>query len=142
MKKNILALDLGKGSLGIAISRSGMFITPLANPRFHMNQYQEDIDFLKDLLKKEKVETFLIGYPSYPSGDPCEMSLIVDDFIKLLNKEFPNIPVIKQDERESTKEASSLLHENGLNTKKQHKSIDATAACVILDRYLKSINQI
>ncbi len=142
MKKNILALDLGKGSLGIAISRSGMFITPLANPRFHMDQYQEDIDFLKDLLKKEKVETFVIGYPSYPSGDHCEMSFIVDDFIKLLNKEFPNIPVIKQDERESTKEASFLLHENGLNTKKQHKSIDATAACVILDRYLKSINQI
>ncbi len=141
MKKNILALDLGKGSLGVAISRSGMFITPLANPRFHLDQYDEDIDFLKELLRKEKVETFVIGYPSYPSGDPCEMSLVVDDFIKLLNTAFPKIPVIKQDERYTTLEASNVLHENGQKSKKQHKSIDSTAACVILERYLTSINQ-
>ena len=141
MKKNLLCLDLGKGSLGIAISRSGMLVTPLENYRFHMNQFDEPISFLKDLLKKEKVETFVLGLPLFPSGDDCEMTLVVTDFAKMLEENFPGIEIIYQDERYSTIEASSALHEKGQNAKKQHKTIDRTAACVILERYLKSINQ-
>ncbi len=142
MQKNLLALDLGKGSLGMALSRSGFLVTPLKNLRFHMMKFDEAISGIKEVMITEKVETFIIGYPSYPSGDKTEMSYIVEDFILLLNKEFPNIPVIKQDERYSTVEASSILHENGQNTKKQHKNIDSAAATVILERYLKSIGQI
>lgn len=142
MQKNLLALDLGKGSLGMALSRSGFLVTPLKNLRFHMMKFDEAISGIKEVLITEKVETFVIGYPSYPSGDPTEMSFIVEDFIKLLNQEFPCIPVIKQDERYSTVEASSILHENGQNAKKQHKNIDSAAATVILERYLRSIHQI
>lgn len=142
MQKNLLALDLGKGSLGMALSRSGFLVTPLKNLRFHMMKFDEAISGIKEVLITEKVETFVIGYPSYPSGDPTEMSFIVEDFIKLLNQEFPSIPVIKQDERYSTVEASSILHENGQNAKKQHKNIDSAAATVILERYLRSIHQI
>ena len=142
MEKNILALDLGKGSLGVAISRSGMFITPLGNPRFHNGKYDEHISYIKELMKKEIVEKIVIGYPSFPSGDKCEMSYVVEDFIKLLNENFPKIPVIKQDERYSTVEASNINHSLGENSKKQKKNIDSTAACVILERYLKNINQI
>lgn len=142
MQKNLLALDLGKGSLGMALSRSGFLVTPLKNLRFHMMKFDEAISGIKEVLITEKVETFVIGYPSYPSGDPTEMSFIVEAFIKLLNQEFPSIPVIKQDERYSTVEASSILHENGQNAKKQHKNIDSAAATVILERYLRSIHQI
>lgn len=142
MQKNLLALDLGKGSLGMALSRSGFLVTPLKNLRFHMMKFDEAISGIKEVLITEKVETFVIGFPSYPSGDPTEMSFIVEDFIKLLNQEFPSIPVIKQDERYSTVEASSILHENGRNAKKQHKNIDSAAATVILERYLRSIHQI
>lgn len=142
MEKYLLSLDLGKGSLGMAISRSGFLVTPLKNLRFHMMKFDEAISGIKEVLLTEKVTKFVIGYPSYPSGDPTEMSFIVDDFIKLLNKEFPNIPVVKQDERYSTVEASSILHENGQNAKRQHRNIDSAAAMVILERYLRSINQL
>lgn len=141
MKKNLLCLDLGKGSLGLAISRSGMLVTPLENLRFHMMRFEEPIAYLKELLKKEKVETFVLGLPLFPSGDDCEMTLVVRDFSKMLEKEFPNIEIVFQDERYSTVEASNTLQKNGQNAKKQHKTIDRTAACVILERYLKSINQ-
>lgn len=141
MKKNLLALDLGLGSLGIAISRSGMFITPIANYRFHARKFEEPIAYLRELLKKEKVETFVLGLPSYPSGDPTEMTYVVHDFAKLLNENFPDIELVYQDERYSTLEASSYLHEQGYNSKKQKKGIDAAAACVILSRYLQSIGQ-
>lgn len=141
MKKNLLALDLGKGSLGISISRSGMFITPITNLRFHAMKFEEPIDYLKELLTREKVETFVLGLPLFPSGDECEMTKVVKDFALLLKENFPDIEIVYQDERYSTIEASSVLHQQGQRAKKQHKGIDAAASCVILERYLKSIGQ-
>ena len=48
MLSHILSLDLGKGSLGVAISRSGMFVTPLNNIHFHMGDYHEALSLLKE----------------------------------------------------------------------------------------------
>lgn len=141
MKKNLLALDLGKASLGVAISRSGMFITPITNLRFHAMRFSECIDYLKELLITEKVETFVLGLPLFPSGDDCEMTKVVREFSETLKENFPDIEIVFQDERYSTLEASSTLHKQGQNSKKQHKNIDAAASCVILERYLKSIGQ-
>lgn len=141
MKKNLLALDLGKGSLGVAISRSGMFITPITNLRFHAMRFEEPIQYLKELLMVEKVETFVLGLPLFPSGDDCEMTGIVREFSKMLKDNFPDQEIVFQDERYSTLEASSVLYKQGQNSKKQHKGIDAAASCIILERYLKSIHQ-
>lgn len=141
MQKNILALDLGKGSLGMAISRSGMFITPLKNLRFAMGDYEKAISMMKQELELEKVEHVVIGWPLFPSGDPCEMTPIVESFIPLVQEVYPSADIIKVDERNSTVEAAAYLHENGEKSKKQRKHIDSTAASVILSRYLKSIGQ-
>lgn len=141
MEKDILALDLGKGSLGMAISHSGMFITPLRNLRFKAGDYQEAIKLMKEELEGEKVSSIAIGWPTFPSGDPCEMTPIVEDFIQLIAPLFPGVPVHKVDERNSTVEAAAILHANGEKAKKQRGHIDSTAAAVILNRYLRSIGQ-
>ncbi len=141
MEKNILALDLGKGSLGMAISRSGILSTPLENLRFKATEYEEAIKGIKKVLEREKVEHFVIGYPLFPSGDPCEMTPIVESFIARLNEEFPSIPVNKVDERNSTVEAAAMFHNSGENSKKQKRHIDSGAAMIILERYLTSIGQ-
>lgn len=140
--KNILALDLGRGSLGVAISRSGMFVTPLRNLRFPMGDYEQALDLLLEAIRGEKVEAIVIGLPLFPSGDKCAMTSVVEQFIPLLQRRFPGIPVLTQDERYSTLEASAALHEVGKKAKKQHKTIDETAACVILERYLRRIGQL
>jgi len=140
--KNILSLDLGKGSLGIAISRSGIFTTMLPEIRFHMGDYNECLKKLKESTEFEKIEHIVIGYPTYPSGDPCEMTPVVEAFIPMVQKVFPNVEIIKVDERNSTVEASELLHGNNKNSKKQKECIDSAAALIILERYLKSINQL
>ena len=141
MKKNILALDLGKGSLGMAISHSGMFITPLPNLRFKAMHFDEAIAMMKEELLDETVETIVIGWPLFPSGDPCEMTPLVEDFIEMIRPLYPNAEIVKVDERNSTVEAASMLHEVGKNSKKQKKNIDSAAAMVILKRYLQSIGQ-
>ena len=141
MKKNILALDLGKGSLGMAISHSGMFITPLPNLRFKAMHFDECIALMKEELFGETVETIAIGWPLFPSGDPCEMTPIVEEFIEMIRPLFPGVEIVKVDERNSTVEAAAMLHEAGKNAKKQRKTIDSAAAMVILKRYLQSIGQ-
>ncbi len=141
MEKNILALDLGKGSLGMAISRSGMLATPLENLRFKATHYEEAIMGIKRVFLREKVEHFVIGYPLFPSGDPCEMTPIVESFILRLKSEFPSIPVTKVDERNSTVEAAMMFHASGESSKKQKHHIDSGAAVIILERYLTSIGQ-
>jgi len=142
MKTNILALDLGKGSLGLAISRSGMLVTPLPNLRFHAMDYDECIRMLKKAIEYERVEHIVIGLPLYPSGDPCEMTPIVEDFIvNRLQPMFPKCDITKVDERNSTVEASEMLHLNNKKSKKQKSVIDSAAAMIILERYLKQIGQ-
>lgn len=141
MKTNILSLDLGKSSLGLAISRSGMFITPLTNIHFHMDDYEECIKLLLKEIEYEKIEHIVIGLPLYPSGDPCEMTPIVEEFITKIQPLFPNCDIAKVDERESTLEASEMLHLNNRKSKKQKNIIDSAAAMIILERYLKQINQ-
>lgn len=141
MEKNILSIDLGKGSIGFAISRSGMLVSPLPEVRFHLTKYDEALDAVKKVFETEKVERIVIGYPLFPSGDECEMTPVVNDFVIALQETFHNIPIIKQDERNTTVEAAAIFHQNGLNSKKQKKKIDSGAAMVILERYLKSIGQ-
>lgn len=141
MQRNILALDLGKGSLGLAISRSGMFVTPLTNIRFHALDYDECIKLFRKEISNETVEHIVIGLPTYPSGDPCEMTPVVESFINKIKPLFPGIEIIKVDERYSTLEASEIMHSNNKNSKKQKNTIDSAAAMVILERYLKQIGQ-
>lgn len=141
MIKNILALDLGKGSLGLSISRSGMLVTPLPNLKFHMGDYDECLKLLKKATEYEIIEHIVIGLPLYPSGDPCEMTPIVEEFISRLQHEFPRADITKVDERNSTVEASEMLHLNNKNSKKQKAIIDSAASMIILERYLKSIGQ-
>lgn len=139
--ENILAIDLGRKTMGLALSRTGLLVTPLDNPHFDLDCYEEDIEYLKDFFQEEYIENIVIGYPLYPSGDPCKMTPVVDNFILLLKENFPNINIYKQDERYSTTTASSYLSKKGYNKKKQKAVIDKMAACVILENFLNSINK-
>lgn len=141
MKKNILALDLGMHSCGFAITRTGIIVSPLENYFFEKENYDLVINKIKEIISKETVELFVLGYPLYPSGDKCPMTLVVENFASKLKENFPNISVEYQDERNSTLDASSLLLENGVNMKKQKKKIDSTAACVILTRFIENNNK-
>ena len=141
MEKNILSIDLGKHTCGLAISRTGILSSPL-NPFTISNlNYSLLIAYLINLSKVEKIETIVIGYPLYPSGDKCEMTSIVEKFKEDLEKVFTNIKIEFQDERDSTLQASEFLHMQGKNSKKQKQYIDSAAACVILDRYIKKVNK-
>lgn len=103
--------------------------------------YEECERLMRKALENETVEHIAIGWPLFPSGDPCEMTPLVEDYILRLERIYPGVPIAKVDERNSTVEASMMLHASGKKSKKQKKTIDSAAACIILERYLKSIGQ-
>ena len=135
-------MDLGRTSLGLAISRSGLLASPLPNLHFKRDDYDDAIKKLLDAIKLEKIEHIVIGLPLYPSGDRCEMTPIVEMFVEKITPLFKDVDITYQDERDSTLEASEILHENNKNSKKQKNIIDSHAALVILERYLKRIKQL
>lgn len=116
-------------------------VTPLKEARFPAGHYEYAVSAIREILLIERIELFVLGLPLFPSGDDCEMTPIVRNFAKRLNEVFPSIPLAYQDERNSTVEASAMLHANGQKAKKQRKQIDSAAAMVILERYLKAIGQ-
>ena len=141
MLTNIISLDLGRSSLGLAISRSGMFTQALPNLHFAPDNYDECLEKFLAVAKTERIEHIVMGYPLYPSGDECEMTPIVMAFAEKIKPHFPHIDIKFQDERNTTVEASEMLHLNKKNSKKQKQIIDSAAAVIILERYLRSINQ-
>lgn len=142
MITNILAMDVGRTSLGLAISRSGIIATALPNLHFKRDDFEDCIKKLMETIKFEKIEHIVVGLPLYPSGDPCEMTPIVENFIKMITPLFEGVDIALQDERDSTLEAAEILHSNNKSAKKQKNIIDSHAALVILERYLRKIGQV
>jgi len=66
--------------------------------------------------------------------------VFIEPFVKKLIKEFPDIPIIRVDERYSSKRAFEAMIEGGLKRKARRNKalIDKISATIILQDYLNS----
>lgn len=132
----ILAIDYGMKRTGIAITDELQIIasglTTVAT--------KELVSFLKDYVSKEDVELFLVGEPKQMDNTASESEALIAPFLLVLEKEFPNIPVKRVDERFTSKMAFQTMIDTGLK-KKQRKNkalVDEISATLILQSYLYS----
>jgi len=131
----ILAIDYGLKRTGIAITdemqliASGLTTIPS----------ETVLAFLKDYFSKEKVEKVIIGEPKQMDGTPSESAIIIDKFILLFQKEFPQILLDRVDERFTSKMAFQTMLDSGLkkNQRKNKALIDEIAATIMLQDYLQ-----
>ncbi|MDB2606385.1 Holliday junction resolvase RuvX [Zobellia sp.] len=133
----LLALDYGKKRTGIAITDELQLIASgLTTVRTF-----ELIDFLKDYMKKEKVQKFIVGEPRQMDNTPSESEALIVPFLNRLKKIFPDIPVERQDERFTSKMAFQTMIDSGLKkTKRRDKAlVDEISATIILQAYLNKI---
>lgn len=147
LKKNILCLDIGRKTIGLSISRSGILVTPLETIRFDRDNFSDALNKLLKVFENEFVNHIVIGYPTFPSGDDCEMTPFVREFKENLEKALKSklhkkISIVFENEQNTTLEASKILHDNNMNSKKQKNIIDSVASMVILERYLRKLGQI
>jgi len=130
----ILAIDYGLKRTGIAVTDPLKIIatglTTVETPKL--------ISFLKDYIKKEPVELFLIGEPKNWDDSDTHATPLVKKAIAQLQKEFPHIPVQTVDERFTSKMASRAMIDMGMKKKqRQNKAlVDEIAATIMLQEYL------
>ena len=130
----ILAIDYGMKRTGIAITdemqiiASGLTTVPS----------QTLIAFLKDYFTKEKVEKVIVGEPKQMDGTPSQSAVIIEKFIKVFQKEFPEMPLDRIDERFTSKMAFQTMIDSGLkkNQRKNKALIDEIAATIMLQDYM------
>ncbi|MBE6138731.1 MAG: Holliday junction resolvase RuvX [Firmicutes bacterium] len=131
-----LGLDLGTKTLGVAISDATKTIaTSLETIRFSELDYDSAIEKLKVLLKDFNVEKIVLGFPKNMNNTVGESGKRTLTFKEKLETSF-HIPVIMQDERLSTVEATNYMLEANASRKMRKVKVDSVAANIILQTYL------
>lgn len=134
----LLALDYGMKRVGIAVTDELQIIASgLCTVRAH-----DCLDFLKDYISRESVETIVIGMPKDLKNQNTDATPHVKGFVKKLKKEFPKMELHFIDERFTSKIAFQTMIDSGLKKKaRQDKSlIDEVSATIILQSFMEQHN--
>ncbi len=130
----IMGIDYGTKRIGIALADPlNIFASPLKTVR--NNEFEE---FLREYLKTEKIDGFVIGYPRTMNNEASEAVKYINPFIRKLSIAYPGIPVHLVDERFTSGMALSAMIEGGVR-KKQRKDkamVDKISAAIILQSFL------
>ncbi|MBI2628079.1 MAG: Holliday junction resolvase RuvX [Candidatus Niyogibacteria bacterium] len=120
-----LGIDYGKKRIGTAMSdKEGQMAFPYAIIENNAEKFRA----IGKICENEGISKIIMGLPKNLKGKETEMTKEIQEFGRRLYEEI-GLKVIFQDEILSTKEAIRLQG--------RHKKIDASAAALILDSYLK-----
>lgn len=135
-KARVLALDLGKRRIGLAIS-DGLGLMAHGLDTLERTRAADDVERLAALAAEREVQLFLIGNPVHMSGEESKGSERSREFGRKLSSRT-GIPVSYWDERLTSIEASEILAKKGIRPEKQKGAVDRVAAILLLESYLES----
>ena len=132
----ILSIDYGLKRTGIAVT-DPLQIIATGLTTLHS---KELIPFLKEYFIKEQVELIIIGWPTNWDDSATHATPLVEKAIKELQKNFPQMPLKKVDERYTSKMAKDAMLEMGMKKKDRRNKalVDEIAATIMLQEYLRS----
>ena len=136
-KPRILALDLGKKRIGMAIS-DPLGLTAQGLPNLERTTKRADLAALAREVAEREVALVLIGNPLHMSGAEGRQSEWVREFAGAL-AERAGCPVRLWDERLTTVEASRVLRASGISIRKRARAVDRLSAVILLQSYLDSL---
>jgi putative Holliday junction resolvase len=129
----VLGLDLGDARIGVAISDDRRRIAvPLGTVR---TGAPADVKAIADLVHGHGVTLVVIGHPLHLSGEAGERAHHAERFAEALDA-FLDVPVLLQDERLSSVEADRALRDAGASGRERRRTVDRSAATVILQAWL------
>ena len=132
----ILALDLGKRRIGLALSDELGF-TAQGLETLQRTNIREDLASLAKLASHYNVTLILMGNPLHMSGHEGRGTGHARDFSARLEA-ATGIPVQLWDERLTTVQAQRVLRESGISIEKRAKAVDRLAAVILLESFLDS----
>ncbi|MBR7157702.1 MAG: Holliday junction resolvase RuvX [Bacteroidales bacterium] len=130
----IIGIDYGRKRVGVAVSDPlGIFASALETV-----PAAKIVEYLKNYTSKEKVVRFVVGYPMNLNNKPAEAAKDVDVFLKVLKKQFPEIPVTLEDERFTSQLAMKAMITGGVkkSDRREKGSVDKVSAAIILQTFL------
>ena len=135
-----IALDYGEKRTGIAVTDINKIIasglTALST--------KEVIPYLIKYCEKNFVEKLIIGHPKKYNNSESQLETKIKYFIKKLNLSLPKIPIVRHDERFTSKIASNAILESGVGKRKRQDKllVDKVSATILLQSYLSTQNNI
>ncbi|MGY8945666.1 MAG: Holliday junction resolvase RuvX [Flavobacteriales bacterium] len=132
----IIAIDYGLKRIGLAITDE---LNIIASSLVTVSN-SEIIHFLKNLLKNESIDTFVIGKPVQKNNNPSQIENDILIFIKKIKKEFPIINIKRQDERFTSLIAKRTILSSGISKSKRKNKllVDKVSATIILQSFLEN----
>ena len=130
----VLALDVGKKRIGLAIS-DPLGITAQGLPTLQRVRIREDLEEIAKLCREQQVTQLLVGQPLHMSGDESRQGIYTREFAERLS-EYTGLPVRYLDERLTTVQAERVLRESGISIEKRAKAVDKLAAVLLLQSFL------
>ena len=133
----ILALDLGKRRIGLAIS-DPLGITAQGLPNLVRTNKRADLAALAELIQEREVGRIVMGNPMNMGGSEGRQSAWVREFAEALKKRT-GLPVQLWDERLTSVEAGRVLRASGISIEKRAAAVDKLSAVILLQSYLDSL---
>ena len=131
----ILAVDFGKKRCGLAATDDLRIIAS------SLDTVETSVlmEYLKKYFEKNTVDEVVIGLPTDLKGNMSEVEQDIQKFIEEFKNEFPEVSVVRFDERFTSKIASYFISQSGKNKKQRQEKglIDKVSATLILQQYLE-----
>lgn len=134
----ILALDVGKRRIGLAISDE-LGMTAQGLPTLERTRIRDDLDALARLIAGRNVTRVLIGDPVHMSGADSRQAAYTREFADRLAARS-GVAVEFWDERWTSVQAERLLKESGISIEKRARAVDRLSAVILLQSYLDSLS--
>jgi putative Holliday junction resolvase len=136
-RARILALDVGKRRIGLAVSDE-LGLTAQGLETLQRTNNREDYAALKGLAADLNITAFVIGNPINMSGTEGRQAEWVRHFADKLHEQT-GLPVTLWDERLTSVEAGRVLRGSGISIEKRARAVDRLSAVLILQSYLDSL---
>lgn len=133
----IMSVDLGKARTGIAVSDPA---NSFAFPKEVITEYSTErlIERICQKAVEFSAERIVVGYPKNMDGSLGERAVECAEIAEQI-KQKSGLQTVLWDERCTTVTAHNYLNMNNVRGKKRKQTVDAVAAVIILEDYLRSL---
>ncbi len=131
-----MAIDYGGKRTGIAVTDEMQIIASGLTTVETKNIFL----FLENYFKTEKVSKIIVGEPKRMNNEASSIGAEINKFVEKLAHLYPQIEIIRIDERFTSKIAFQTMIDSGLKKKqRQNKAlVDEIAATILLQDYMSS----
>jgi putative holliday junction resolvase len=130
----VLGLDLGDARIGVAISDDERRLAvPMGT--VHVGHPPGEFEAIRSIVEENWVSLVVLGHPLSMSGERGQSATRAEGFAEILRGVL-EVSVELQDERLSTVEAGKALREAGKDDRSARRTVDSSAATVILQGWL------